>query len=134
MSTPRGGKSQEGQSLVEFLVVLPVLLIIVAGLLDLGRLYYAYVAVTDAAGEGASYGAMHPDDENAIVARAVQATAGLVQLSDDRVTIQRSADAVQVTVTYSFTLVTPLVNTMVPGGVIPLRAVTSENILSGDVN
>jgi Flp pilus assembly protein TadG len=134
MSTSHGGKSQEGQSLVEFLVVLPVLLIIVAGLLDLGRLYYAYVAVTDASGEGAAYGAMHPDDENAIIARAAQATAGLVQLSGDRVTVQRSADTVQVTVTYSFTVMTPLVSSMVPGGVIPLRAVTSEAILAGSVN
>ncbi|MGD8968602.1 MAG: TadE/TadG family type IV pilus assembly protein [Anaerolineae bacterium] len=134
MSTSRGRKSQKGQSLVELLIVLPVLLIIVAGLLDLGRLYHAYVAVTDASGEGASYGAMHPDDQNAIRARAAQATAGLVQISSDQVTVEYPTDSVQVTVTYSFTLMTPLVRSIVPGGMIPLRAVTSETILSGDVD
>jgi Flp pilus assembly protein TadG len=56
-ATPVGAKRQSGQSLFEFAVILPVLLIILAGLLDLGRLYYAYVAVTDVAGEGAGYAA-----------------------------------------------------------------------------
>jgi hypothetical protein len=36
-------------------VALPALLIILSGLLDLGRLYYAYVAVTDVAGEAVGY-------------------------------------------------------------------------------
>jgi hypothetical protein len=49
------GLREGGQSIVEFVLVLPVLLIILAGLLDLGRLYFAYVAVTDVAGEGAGY-------------------------------------------------------------------------------
>jgi hypothetical protein len=42
-----------------------------------------------------------------------------------------SGDPVTVTVTYSFTLATPIVNAIVPGGVIPLRAVASEAILGG---
>lgn len=54
---PHEGRHQRGQSLTEFALVLPVLLIILGGVLDLGRLYYAYVAVTDVAGEGASYAA-----------------------------------------------------------------------------
>lgn len=48
-------KQQRGQSLAEFVVILPLLLLILSGLLDLGRLYFAYVAVTDVAGEGASF-------------------------------------------------------------------------------
>jgi Flp pilus assembly protein TadG len=52
-------RRQRGQSLAEFTLVLPLLLIILAGALDLGRLYFAYVAVTDVAGEGASYAAAY---------------------------------------------------------------------------
>lgn len=42
-----------GQSLTEFAVALPVLLLLVCGILDLGRAFYAAVTVTDAARDGA---------------------------------------------------------------------------------
>ena len=54
MNHQRQGK-ENGQSLLEMALILPVLIIILAGVLDLGRLYYAYVSVTDAAAEGAAY-------------------------------------------------------------------------------
>jgi hypothetical protein len=44
-------KAQKGQSLVEFSLGLVFLLIIVSGLIDLGRLYFTHVALEDAAGE-----------------------------------------------------------------------------------
>lgn len=49
-----------GQSVVEFALVVPILLLILAGAIDLGRAFYAYVAVENAAKEGALYGARHP--------------------------------------------------------------------------
>ena len=49
-----------GQSLVEFALILPVMLLLVAAAVDLGRLFYAYVAIENAAKEGALYGAKHP--------------------------------------------------------------------------
>lgn len=52
--------STRGQSVVEFALILPVLLLILAGAIDLGRAFYAYVAVENAAKEGALYGARHP--------------------------------------------------------------------------
>ncbi len=51
---------QRGQSLVEFALMLPLLLLIVVGALDLGQTYRGYVAITNAAREGARYGASHP--------------------------------------------------------------------------
>lgn len=39
----------KGQSLVEFALVLPVLLLVVLGILDFGRAIYAYTTVADAA-------------------------------------------------------------------------------------
>lgn len=42
-----------GQSLVEFALLLPVLIVILLGLLDLGRAVYAYNAVSEAARNGA---------------------------------------------------------------------------------
>ncbi len=131
-------KQPRGQSIVEFAIILPVLLVILAGALDLGRLYFAYVAVTDAASEGASYAAAHPtSDESAILERAEDAsyiTAGQSELELFCPTCPEvsSGDSISVTVTYSFTLVTPFVHAIVPGGVIPLRAAATEVILGGN--
>ena len=49
-----------GQSVVEFALVLPILLLLLAATIDFGRLFYAYVAVENAAKEGALYGARSP--------------------------------------------------------------------------
>ena len=80
-------QKEKGQSLLEFALILPVLLIILAGVLDLGRLYFAYVAVTDAAAEGATYAAMNPDETSEIIARAQAATSGLVEIESENVQI-----------------------------------------------
>lgn len=46
-------RRSRGQSLVEFSLLLPVLIVILLGLLDLGRAVYAYNAVSEAARNGA---------------------------------------------------------------------------------
>lgn len=46
---------ESGQALVETALTLPILILILSGLLDLGRLYYTYIALEDAANESAIY-------------------------------------------------------------------------------
>ena len=46
-----------GQALVEFAIALPILILLVAGTLELGRGYAAAVAASDAARDGARYAA-----------------------------------------------------------------------------
>jgi Flp pilus assembly protein TadG len=58
--SPISKRSSRGQSLVEFAITLPILLLIMVGILDLGRVYFAYISLTNAAREGARYGAAHP--------------------------------------------------------------------------
>lgn len=140
-------RKEKGQSLVEFVLILPVLLIILAGVLDLGRLYFAYVAVTDAAAEGAAYAAIHPeyaaippeDENNEIVNRAQDASGGLVEIDRGLVYVSptsptvTSGNPISVTVNYTFTLATPFISAMVPDGVLMLRAVAIEVILAGEL-
>jgi len=135
----RKGK-EKGQSLTEVALVLPVLLFILAGVLDLGRIYYVQVALSDAAGEGAVYAAIRPNDATGIKARAQAASGGLVQIDLADVVINPSdpsslaaGDPVTVIVEYDFTLATPLINAIVPAGVIRLRGVATEPILAGDM-
>lgn len=49
-----------GQSLVEFALVLPIILVLLSAAADLGRLFYAFVSIENAAKEGAFYGALNP--------------------------------------------------------------------------
>ena len=124
---------EKGQSLTEVALVLPVLLVILAGVLDLGRLYYVTVAITDAAAEGATYAAINPNATDEIIARAHTASGELVQIDDGTVRIDCPTVAagapVTVTVNYTFTVATPLINAIVPDGVLKLRGVATEVIL-----
>jgi len=49
----RGGREDSGQTLVEFALILPVFLLVVFGLIDVGRLVYTNSALSQAAREGA---------------------------------------------------------------------------------
>lgn len=61
-STSRPRRGQSGQSVVEFALVIPVLLLIVVAVADFGRLYNAAVAVESAAREAADFGAFQADN------------------------------------------------------------------------
>jgi len=52
----------EGASLLETALIAPVLLLLVAGTIDLGRAYTAAIEVQEAAHAGALYGAQNPTD------------------------------------------------------------------------
>jgi len=56
---PRG---ERGQALAEFAIVLPLLLLLIAGILEFGRAWNIKQAVTDAAREGARYAVVADGD------------------------------------------------------------------------
>ncbi len=58
-------RCQSGQSLIELALLLPLLLVLVIGALEFGRLFYTKIVITNAAREGAYYLATHPADYNA---------------------------------------------------------------------
>lgn len=53
-------RTEKGQSLVELAFGMVVLLVLLAGIVDLGRLLFFYIAMRDAAQEGAVYGQLNP--------------------------------------------------------------------------
>jgi Flp pilus assembly protein TadG len=58
----RWHQAQSGQELVEFAIAFPILILVIFGLLDLGRLFYASITITNASREGARYGMVYPSD------------------------------------------------------------------------
>lgn len=81
-STPTKGA---GQSLVEFALVLPVFILVLVSLFDLGRGVFAYNTLTNAAREGARLAIVN-QDVPLIVARAKSQTQ-IVELNDPSVAV-----------------------------------------------
>jgi len=57
-------KRRRGQSAVELALVLPLLLLLLLGAVDLGRAFGVWMALSNAAREGARYGCQDPYDPN----------------------------------------------------------------------
>ena len=57
-------KNENGQSIVEFALVLPILIILVCGIIDFGWLYNCNIAATNAAREAARYASIHIHDSS----------------------------------------------------------------------
>jgi Flp pilus assembly protein TadG len=69
-------RKESGQSMVELSMSIVVLLILLAGVVDLGRVAFYYIAIRDAAQEAASYAAVFPNNNQQIFARALDGIAG----------------------------------------------------------
>jgi Flp pilus assembly protein TadG len=64
--TRTGQHTKRGQGLVEFMLVLPVLLLITLGIVEFGRIFAIYSMVTSASREAARYGASVGDNGSGI--------------------------------------------------------------------
>lgn len=73
---------QSGQSLVEMAVILVILLLLLGGIVDLGRAFFTYTALRDAAQEGAVYGSICPTNAAAIINRVRASSRAPVDLTD----------------------------------------------------
>jgi len=74
-----------GQAVVEFALVIPIFLLIVVALFDLGTAVFAYNSLTNAAREGARMAIVNQDVPT-IVARA-KAQSAIVELDDPSVSV-----------------------------------------------
>ncbi len=85
----RSGRSNErGAALVEMALVLGLLLLLVMGIVDLGRAYNNYIIIINASREGARYASRYPNDGSGIISatRSEATNSGIVP-TDIRVTI-----------------------------------------------
>ena len=127
-------KDEKGQSLVEVALAMPILILIMAGILDVGRAYFTYISLSDAAAEGAAYAANHPSDTVEIKERAADASNGLVVLDADMVSVDYASLTagypITVSVEYDYDLITPIIQAFVPEGKITMRATVAQVIMT----
>ena len=115
-------RNECGAAMVEFAVVLPVLLLLVFGIIDLGRLVYAYNNLTLAVRQGARLAAVQQDPTTGASRAAVRDTVrqyaqpfGTAALQTDAISVTADATppltqfvTVAITNNYPFTWLTPL--------------------------
>jgi Flp pilus assembly protein TadG len=130
-------KSERGQSFIELGLSMVFLLVLLSGVMDLGRVIFTYIALRDAVQEGAAYVGAFPDDCEGAIYRIRQHTSGAVDLDvaptviDVTITINGTAckdittaylenicpgDPVVVTTEYqNFVIATPFIGAIVGG-------------------
>jgi Flp pilus assembly protein TadG len=75
------------QALVEFALLLPLLLVLIIGAMDLGRVFYFKIILTNAAREGANYLSRNPADyTNTLSAIITEGDSSGVTITADEVT------------------------------------------------
>lgn len=62
------GREEGGQSLIEMAIIMPLVLIVMAGLFDFGRVIHSYVVVVNAAREAAIAGAVEEMSDSDLTA------------------------------------------------------------------
>ena len=108
-------RRERGQSLVETAVVFPILLLLLAAIIDFGRAFDVYIVLTNAAREGARWGSVNPELSEAQVEQIViddvlgsgTNITPITEFDTDNVTVlgqEPDSEEVTVTVTYSFEL------------------------------
>jgi Flp pilus assembly protein TadG len=125
----------EGSELIEFALVTPILILLLAGIFDFGMMFRTYEAVTNAAREGARVGVL-PGYAVADVQTRVNDYLAVSGLTGTRVINVTSvpqatgagtftARRVEINYTYTFTILGPVGSAFGGSfGTIPLRAVS----------
>ncbi len=127
---------EKGQSLTELALTLTILLTLLAGVLDIGRAYFLFLALRDAAAEGAAYGSFDPLDTTEIKNRVRrESPGGMISWDDATITVNIIGQAcrgggIEVTAQVDYTLLTPFIGAIVGSQTLPLEATVVNTILS----
>src|SRR5512141_1831258 len=150
-------KTERGQSMVEMALMMVVLLTIMSLVLDMGRAFFTYIAIQNAAGEGALYAAINPrcpdgnsspagyncaapnnvayrakyESPNGALIDPVEMTVKVIYA--DGTSEYSDANTVEgqpikVQVSYNFRLLGPY-SPVLPGGILTFTALGTQNIL-----
>ncbi len=151
-------RRERGQSLVELAISLTVMLLLLSGAVTFGMALFSYVAMRDAAQEGALFGSFNPyKDENgngqydaadtlntaAIQNRVREASNSPLNLNNTTISVDTTPtgappcegltgtvpNGIQVTVDYDYPIIMPYVGGIIGSQTIHLRATVTDTIL-----
>jgi Flp pilus assembly protein TadG len=110
----RRNDARSGQGIVELALSLPLLLLLMLGTIDIGRVFYDYVQLRNAVREGAGYGARMPNDTAGITLRVNRhgipaGTSVAIACTGNCTTtngVPNGVGTIEVTATHTFTPIT----------------------------
>lgn len=121
-------QKEHGQSMVELALSFTMLLILLAGTVDLGRAFFNWLQMRDAAQEGASYASICPSGNveariranlNPIISYTVTISPGTSQGSTKTVTVSTNLP-----------ITMPFLSTVLGSSTIPIKATINDTILT----
>jgi Flp pilus assembly protein TadG len=123
-------KRQRGDAIVELALLVPILMLMLFGVLELGRIVDAWIVVNNAAREGAREAALtYPDATTTATAQnatLAYLASGLAPRGDIAATsvpsVQLTTDTVQVTADADVQVYTPLFQSLLGGQVVHVTA------------
>ena len=110
-------KSEKGQAALEFALVLPILLLLVCGIVDFGRILYTKNTLTSMSEQAARYASLDYTNTDAEIDTYVRTNAGVSDTSAGTLTVavaptptRVSGNTVKITLTYKIYYITPFMN------------------------
>jgi Flp pilus assembly protein TadG len=132
----KDSQREKGQSLVELAVSLVILLLLVGGIVDLGRAFFTSMSLRDAVQEGALYGSIDPTNTTAIKNHVLSTSSmipdmiGLNDITIEIINAPCTGNRIKVTAVYSdFPITMPFMGVVLGGQTIPLSASVTDTIL-----
>lgn len=125
----RARNRERGAAVLEAAILLPLLIVLLFGIIDVGRLVFTKMTLHDAAQEGSIYGAYNPSDASNVQLRVVEAMDNLGLVTADVVVeCPGGTDTIKVTVTKDVSMITP----MFTGRTVTLTSTVEGDLLSDD--
>ncbi len=150
-------RREDGQALVEFALIVPLLLLVIVAMADFGIAYQRYTQMTNAVREGARYGSTYPtrinsannaDPENVnarvrldavgpalssvrvnyLEANLANPTPRDATVTSNQTAYAKAGNGIQVIATLSYSPMTPFANTLFPGGQVQVSATSVMRI------
>lgn len=124
-------RNDKGQSLVEFSLIIPIIVLMIMAIIEFGLMFNAYLTINNSSREGARYAAVGGTDAE-IVAKIISTAPKLkseyISVSIVPSEANRSrGDTVTVYVTYDYKVLIPLMSTIIDN-IVDLNAQTSMRV------
>jgi Flp pilus assembly protein TadG len=115
-------KNQEGQALIEFSIIIPVLLLLLLGIAELSMVLNSYLSIENAAREGARIGVVNASDTD--IKNRILNTTPTINSNNLNIQItpsendRSSGDNLTISITYNYHTITPLISALFQNGIL----------------
>ena len=124
---------RRGQALVEFVLFVTLLLLVIGGVVDVGRVLLYHIALNDAVQDGAAYGALYPADTTGIEARVRDSVRNLtdraLNVSVEYIGSPCAGNGIRVQAAAEVSLIFPMSRVIFPSGRVAVSTVSTQTIL-----